>query len=82
MSTAAVFIEAFQNLSPKEQLGIYDWLRKRMGHFEALRKQSQQKEEADPDADQLYALSMQSFAEDWDAPENDHWDEFFQEQNK
>lgn len=36
----------------------------------------------DLSADDLYKMSITSFEEIWNAPENDHWDDFFANRNK
>ena len=80
-ATAKVFIEALQSLPPNEQVGIYEWVKKHKRRFEGLQKRvlsSGKKSKTNPD--ELYTLSLQSFADEWDAPENEHWDKLFKKQ--
>jgi len=80
-ATAKVFIEALQSLPPNEQLGIYDWMKKHKKKFDELQKRVIPKgKKSRTNPDELYAISLQSFADDWDAPENEHWDKLYKKQ--
>ncbi len=75
-ATAQIFITAFQTLPKNEQLGVYHWMKDHKKELEALEKEIKIKNKS---KDELYILATESFGEIWNAPENDHWDEFLKD---
>ena len=76
-ATAQIFITAFQALPEKEQLGIFHWIEDHKNDFEKLEKDIKIKDSIT--SDEFYRLSTESLSEIWNAPENDHWDEFLKD---
>lgn len=72
--TAKVFISALQTLPEREQLAVFRWIDAHRDEFVNMEKEQEQDETAD-----LYELSMQAFADEWLAEENDVWDQFYKE---
>lgn len=70
--TAQIFITAFQTLPVNEQLGVYQWIKDHKKVEKEIKVKNRSKNE-------LYILATESFGEIWNAPKNNHWEEFLKD---